>query len=131
VKYKFKDSNYVINVRKNSSLHKKILKTNNDESEVARIVLDEYGRKSNNFDMFKLSFIHLTEWGLILTFSKNFGGIFQSDLYQNAVPFFIGFTALFASLGIYSHFSSAYYDKKYDELRKIRIEIEKERRKNK
>ena len=131
MKYKFKDSNYVINVRKNSSLHTKILKSNNDESEVARIVIDEYGRKSNDFDMLKLGFIQLTEWGLILTFSKNFGGIFQSDLYQNAVPFFIGFTALFASLGIYSHFSSVYYDKKYEELRKIRKEIEEKRIKNK
>ena len=131
MKYKFKDSNYIINIKKNSSLSQRIEKSKNDEAEVARLVINEFDRKSEKLEMFKLKCFHLAGWGLILTLSKQFGGFFQSELYQNAVPFFIGFTALFSSLGIYSQIASSYYNKKYEEMIQVRKEIIEKSKQNK
>lgn len=119
MKIKFKENNYVIHIKRNQELVKKLEKAGDNELEKARVVMSELYNKSDDCDRKVATSFNLFIWGFLLTFSNHISIFEKIEWYDKLVPFFAGFTGLCAAIGIKNTIGSKYYEKKYTELNEI------------
>lgn len=130
MKIKFKENNYVIHIKRNPELVKRLEKAGNNESEMARAIMSDLSAKGDDCDRRIVISTNFLIWGFLLTFSNHMSVFENIEWYDNLVPFFAGFTGICAAIGITNTIGSKYYDKKYNELHEICKREEEKKKKN-
>lgn len=123
MKYKFKSSNYVVHVRRNSEAGKVIKNDRENESLIARTIIESLETKTKKLENTRNIFINLMAWGLLFSSGKILANK-SPEAINNIFPYIYGVTALCASMGIVSQASIRKMEKKKDMLYKIYRKVE-------
>ena len=108
----FKESNVVVHVRKNSSLGKDVIKANGNESEIAKLILDDMDAKMSVVGRARNVFNNIMVFGLLFTWTKAVGH-YDSNVINAVTPFIYGVTGLCAAAGLATQGAIIANNKKY------------------
>lgn len=119
MKYKFKSSNYVVRVRKNSKVGEVIKNNKDDESKIARAIIESLEDKTKKLENTRDLFINLMAWGLLLSVTKAVGKRNKQDILDKIFYFINGVTGICALIGISTHAVIKGMEKKKDKIYEI------------